>query len=374
MNPQRFISQCLLFGAFALTLLATDVRVDAQTPGLPDSLNANITGGFGALVYALAPQPDGKTLVAGNFTSVYGTPRSNIARLNADGTLDASFDPRPNGTIYTVAVQADGKVLIGGQFTSLQPNGASSTSCQHIARLHADGTVDLAFRPRVNDRINSIALQADGKILVGGPFTTLQPTGATGPLSRYFVARLESDGTQDDSFLPTPNFTVHSLLVQEDGGVLIGGQFETLRSTGSDTLFPRQGIARLTAGGMVDPDFDPNPKGTVFSMAVQADGRILLGGLFSSIQPNRTGLASSRSNLARVNADGTLDIAFRADPESWVQPCRAGQRRDSDRWQLSNKFVHAPHRLDPDELGRDSRHQLPRSQSQPQHPGNCTAS
>ena len=92
-------------------------------PGDLNPLNANIIGDF---ISATAAQPDGKTILVGFFTSVFGVARSNVARLNADGTLDTSFDPKANGAVYSVAVQADGKVLLGGYFTTLQPNGAAS--------------------------------------------------------------------------------------------------------------------------------------------------------------------------------------------------------------------------------------------------------
>src|SRR5947209_13776142 len=101
--------------------------------------------------------------------------RSKIARVNADGSLDTTFDPAANSDVNTVAVQADGKVLLGGGFTTLQPNGAASTTPRSkIARVNADGSVDTTFDPNANNTVNSVAVQADGKVLLGGNFTTLQ--------------------------------------------------------------------------------------------------------------------------------------------------------------------------------------------------------
>lgn len=68
----------------------------------------------GTYVLATAVQPDGKVILAGSFTTVLGQSRNNIARLNADGTLDSGFNPNVNGTIWSVVVQADGKVIVGG--------------------------------------------------------------------------------------------------------------------------------------------------------------------------------------------------------------------------------------------------------------------
>ena len=93
-----------------------------------------------------------------------------------------------------MAVQADGKVLLGGYFTTLQPNGAASaTTRNRIARVNADGTLDTGFDPNANDWVYSVAVQADGRVLLGGCFTTLQPNGAASPTTRNCFARLVND-------------------------------------------------------------------------------------------------------------------------------------------------------------------------------------
>ncbi|MEO7317870.1 MAG: delta-60 repeat domain-containing protein, partial [Chthoniobacteraceae bacterium] len=86
---------------------------------------------------------------------------------------------------------ADGKVLLGGSFTTLQPNGAASpTTRNRIARVNANGTLDTGFDPKANGAVYSVAVQADGKVLLGGQFTTLQPNGAASPTPRNNFARL----------------------------------------------------------------------------------------------------------------------------------------------------------------------------------------
>ena len=97
-----------------------------------------------------------------------GQARNYIARLNADGTLDTGFNPNADGYVYSIALQADGKILIGGCFTTI-----GGVTRNRIARLNADGTLDTGFNPNANGHVYSIALQADGKILVGGDFTTI---------------------------------------------------------------------------------------------------------------------------------------------------------------------------------------------------------
>ncbi len=158
----------------------------------------------------MAVQADGKVLLGGAFTTLQPngaaspTTRNQIARVNTDGTLDSVFDPNANGVVvYSVAVQADGKVLLGGDFTTLQPNGAPSpTTRNRIARVNANGTLDTGFDPNANDVVTSVAVQADGKVLLGGNFTTLQPNGAGSPTTRNFFARLNNDGATQSLTAP----------------------------------------------------------------------------------------------------------------------------------------------------------------------------
>lgn len=117
--------------------------VAAQSPGTPDALNARIQSDIFDSVIATAVQPDGKIIIAGKFSSVLDTPRNNIARLNADGSLDTGFDPNANNWVFCVALQRDGKILLGGEFTTLQPNGTVNASNRNrVARLNPDGSLD----------------------------------------------------------------------------------------------------------------------------------------------------------------------------------------------------------------------------------------
>jgi uncharacterized delta-60 repeat protein len=281
-------------------------------PGAVDSLNANVVGGF---VVGTAVQPDGKTIIAGNFTSVLGVPRSHIARLNADGTLDLGYNPNANNFVYSVTVQPDGKAILCGVFTALQPNGAATATARgRIARLNADGTLDLSFDPNANSIVNSVALQADGKVVLSGEFTALQPNGAVSATTRNRVARVNADGTLDLSFDPNANGTVRSVALQADGKVLLGGAFTMLQPGGAVSATARNRIARVHADGTLDTNFDPNANNIVWGIAVQADGRVLLGGTFTTLQPGGAASASARNGIARVNADGTLDTGF--DPNA----------------------------------------------------------
>ena len=162
--------------AAAFALLASPAQA---APGDVDPLDAAVVGNF---VLATAVQPDGKTIIAGLFTSVLGQPRNRIARLNADGTLDAGFNPNVDGQVNSVAVQADGRILLGGGFSTV-----GGTTRNNIARVDAAGALDAAFNPNANGNVLSVVVQADGRILLGGLFTTV------GGTARNYFVRLLND-------------------------------------------------------------------------------------------------------------------------------------------------------------------------------------
>jgi uncharacterized delta-60 repeat protein len=261
------------------------------------SLDTGFDPGTGAnnIVYALSQQADGKVLIGGDFTGVNDTTRNNIARLNDDGSLDTGFDPGTgaNNTVYALSQQANGKVLIGGGFTSI--NGATHN---YIARLNANGSLDTDFDSSMgaNNTVYALSQQADGKVLIGGDFTNVNST------ARNRIARLNADGSLDTGFDPGngANDTVRALSQQADGKVLIGGGFSSVNDTA------RNNIARLNADGSLDTGFDTGtgPNSTVATVAQQADGKVLIGGFFSEIN------GSGRNRIARLNADGSLDTGF----------------------------------------------------------------
>jgi uncharacterized delta-60 repeat protein len=254
--------------------------------------------------------PDGKVLIGGSFTTMGGVARNYIARVNANGTLDTGFDPRANNTLSNVRAQADGKVLLAGNFTALQPNGAAAPITRnHFARVNANGTLDTAFDPNLNGYVECVTVQTDGRMVLAGDFTTIQPNGAAAPTTRNRIARMNADGTLDTGFDPNANGVVHSATVQSDGKVLLGGEFTTLRPNGASAAITRNHIARVNTDGTLDTGFDPNANDSVFSLALQADGRVLLAGGFTTLQPNGA-VPTTRNRVARVNADGTLDAGF----------------------------------------------------------------
>jgi uncharacterized delta-60 repeat protein len=241
-------------------------------------------------VYCLTVQADGKILVAGRFTRLGGQSRANLGRLNADGSLDTTFDPGASSDVNCLAVQADGKILVGGNFTTL---GGQSRA--NLGRLNADGSLDTTFNPGASGyEVNCLAVQADGKILVGGNFTTL------GGQSRANLGRLNADGTLDSTFNPGADMVVYSLAVQADGKILVGGEFRTLGGQSCTNL------GRLNADGSLDTTFNPGASGYVNCLAVQTDGKILLGGGFTTLG------GQARTSLGRLQPDGSVDATFSA--------------------------------------------------------------
>ena len=127
-----------------------------------------------------------------------------MARLNPITGLADSLNPLPSGggftTIYAIAVQSDGKIITGGDFTALSPNGGSPVTRNHIARLERDGRLDQTLNLTILGgsfpNVTAIAAQPDGKILIGGNFTSVLD------LTRNSIARLNTDGTLDTGFQP----------------------------------------------------------------------------------------------------------------------------------------------------------------------------
>ena len=184
--------------ACSIAILCSSVVARAQ------SVDPTYDPGANQTVNVLAVQPDGKMIVGGNFTGLGGvtgtTTRNRIGRLNVDGTVDPSFNPGTNGPVLAVAVQADGKILAGGNFSAAGGGTGLLAVRQHIARFNADGTLDTGFNPGTGGtgtlNVWSLAVQSDGKILVGGEFTTLSGS------PRSAIGRLNADGSIDTTFNP----------------------------------------------------------------------------------------------------------------------------------------------------------------------------
>ena len=294
-------------------------------------------------VATIVTQSNGKFLIGGQFDTYGGVNRYNIARVNADGSLDTTFDPG-NGTgsgesLEDIVVQPDGKILIGGWFRYYD-----SVWRGRVARINADGSLDTTFAHAsgewgADSDVYALALQSDGKILIGGYFTEYDS------VSRSGIARLNADGTLDTTFSPITGVDAYSgvldIIIQSDGKILIGGKFSTYDGVS------RNGIARLNADGTLDTTFDPGSGASdVYSMQLQSDGKILIGGDFGTVN------GVSRDKIARLNSDGSLDTTF--DPgtgaDDW-NPVRAVSLQTDGKILIGGNF---------DEYNGTSRHKIAR--------------
>lgn len=198
--------------------------------------------------------------------------------------------PAFNNPVYCIATQADGKIIVGGNFDTV--NGVTRN---HIARFSANfGTMD-AFDPNTNGSVRVVAVQMDGKILISGDFTTV------GGVTRNRMARLNADGTLDGSFDPTLNFWPCVIAIQDDGKILIGGFFTTVGGVSQPYL------ARLTSSGALDTSYTPVLDQGVTTASLQTNGDLVVCGSFTSVN------STTRTRMARLDSSGTLDATFNPD-------------------------------------------------------------
>ena len=264
------------------------------------SLDGGFTSGsgFNSTVYSIrVDDVSGKLVVVGDFSMYGSTSRSGVARLNANGQLDGTFNPGSgfdDGT-STCAIQADGKVVVGGNFGSF--NGIA---CQKIARLNSNGSFDVSYgSASLWSAPYTMCLQGNGRVVVGGYLRTCSGFGV-----RY-MARLLSDGSIDPSFASAPGFsgTVFDLAFQADGKIIACGEFLSYNGFGEALL--QEGICRIATDGTLDTSFNTHQLFDEYRksvLALQPDGKVLVGGQFYN----------PTSYLARLSADGSLDQSFNA--------------------------------------------------------------
>ncbi len=262
----------------------------------------NRTAEPNAFYSLITQQQDGKYLVVGAFNSFNGVARKSIVRLNSDGSVDESFDAGQgipgNADVYSVIALNNGSILIAGDFTSYNGVGVKS-----IARLTSSGSLDGTFSSQCDGAIYAMVVQNDGKIIIGGSFTQYNT------VSRNSVARLDSEGILDltfDAGTGADGGEVDGLAIQQDGKVLAGGSFSSFNGVSKGN------IVRLTTTGAVDNTF--NPQGVPFTngeilygISQQADGDILVSGNNIQYQVNGTAV---RKGIFRLNTDGSLDNSF----------------------------------------------------------------
>ncbi|HMM12856.1 MAG TPA: T9SS type A sorting domain-containing protein [Bacteroidales bacterium] len=270
--------------------------------GQPGTLDATFNPGSGAnneYVRRIIVQPDGKILASGAFTQFNGQNKPYLVRLNADGSIDESFNIGTgfNNPIGDIALQSDGKIVVGGSFSSF--NGSAAN---YIVRLNPDGSRDDSFSSGIgpNGSIGCIALAPDGRIYISGNFSMFDN------VQRLRIACLSSSGSLLTSFDPLGGLDglIYGMKVQPDGKIVAGGTFTSYNN------LPAGRIVRILPSGLPDPGFDPGTavpslyQYLINSISLQEDGKIIAAGVFNSFN-NQT-----VKNIVRLMPNGQLDANF----------------------------------------------------------------
>ncbi len=255
------------------------------------------SSGFNGVVHDLEIQPDSNLLVAGIFSDYDGHYRKGICRLLPSGLIDQSFDTGPIGFVGAprcIALQDDGKIIAGGNFSAY-----GTINRRNILRLNSDGSLDTSFHSGIdgfNNIVHTVEIQPDGKVLVGGEFTNYNGTPING------IARLNLDGSLDSSFdVGTGtglNSIVYDIKIQSDGKILLGGSIPGVDG------YDSPGLVRLNVDGSVDSTFVTNASSLVTSVNVLADEKIMIGGWFLDVNSHL------RGKVARLHSNGSVDSTF----------------------------------------------------------------
>lgn len=238
---------------------------------------------------ALAVLPDQSLLVGGEFISIDLQPRPGLAQLLPDGTLDPDFLPSTTGLdwVHTCIPELDGRIVVARKIFD------SVNELNEVARLLADGTRDMSFRCVVDQHVLAIALQPDGRFLIGGTFT--QVNG----VAQAYLARLRADGEIDPTFAPQLTRPVESIALQADGRVVINSTLVTPSGTAT-------GIHWLNPNGSAYPlslALSPPIKG----LALQSDGKLLaVSSDFNATQPGLIRIENDPATASMLLAAGRV--------------------------------------------------------------------
>jgi uncharacterized delta-60 repeat protein len=273
------------------------VDLDFEAPSVND-----------AQLSAVAVQPDGRVVLAGNVNLGF---IARVWRLTTNGSVDESFAvnqflPSPGSWVTALALQPDGKILVAGSFDQVQ--GARRLG---VARLNADGTLDEGFQydpgsagiSQLKSGVAVVVFTPDGHAILGGSFTNANQSGGG-------VLRLLENGNLDPTFVPDHDYSkVLSLLPARDGRLMLGG---FLKGPNSIVRLDEKGGQDATYNADVVGDFGSTLYG-VFAMVQQVDGKIIFGG-------NAVIAERQRMRVARLNPDGSLDRSFLAPQLGYLEP------------------------------------------------------
>lgn len=259
------------------------------------SFDTRIPVGFNNTVYTQSLLTNGSIILGGAFTTYQGSIANRIIRLNSDGSIDTSFNIGTgfSSNVRALALQSDAKIIVGGQFNTYQGIGVN-----YIIRLNSDGGIDTSFSIGTGffSIVHTLDVQSDGKIVVGGAFTNYQGVGAN------YIVRLNSDGSRDTSFNLGTGFnnTINVISIRNDGKIIVSGFFISYQDNASNR------IMRLNTDGSIDTNFNIGSglDGAVRVLSAQSDGKIIVGGEFRIYQ------GTSANRIVRLNNNGNRDNSF----------------------------------------------------------------
>lgn len=284
------------------------IRLNANGT-IDETFKNNIGKGASNTINSVSVTPDNKIIIAGDFTSFNDRNVGRIVRLNEDGTFDLSFFNQIGSgadlSIIKTAIQfknsTDYQIIAVGEFLTF--NGKL---VNRIVRLNKNGSVDESFRNQTdggaNFPIRCVTVQSNNKILIGGQFTLFN----SNPNFRRFL-RLNTNGSTDVGFAnnKSPNSDVFDIAVNEDASgnvknIYLAGNFGDYTGTSGTTPY----IARVNDNGTIDESFKPNPNGFVRNIWLTSNDKICFGGLFTSID------GQDANYTALVDENGVLDSNF----------------------------------------------------------------
>ncbi len=250
-------------------------------------------------IRGVAVQSDGKVLAGGYFTSISGEHHDNLVRFNTDGSIDHTFGVTvgTNRTVRVILIQPDGKIMIAGLFGVID-----STARGRVARLNADGTIDPTFDPGTgpDNQVWAMTQDSAGNTYIVGDFLSVNGTPRAG------LAKLTPTGSLDTTFDPGTGFDGSARAIAApngNAGPVIGGFFTAYNGMTVNR------IVRVDATTAARDTAFTTATGTAFNGNVRAlnltpDGQYLVGGAFGSFN------GASQPRLLRLNGDGTLDPGF----------------------------------------------------------------
>jgi len=291
---------------FCVSILLCSYQGIAQNPATPDTSfvkDASLVPSAGAngSVRDIKIQLNGNVVVVGDFTVYNGTFANRVVRLNEDGSIDNTFNVGlgADNLIRSVAIQPNGKILLAGDFTFF-----AGLSKNKVVRLNVDGSVDHSFNigSGFDYSVSKVALQNSGKILLAGGFYTYNGTAVKSML------RLNEDGSIDNTFNignGTNGNIIHTFEFQDDGKILVGGDFQDFNNSN------RRGIVRLNEDGSVDNTFYfpliADPFAGVKPFGVKA---IAIDNEQIYLAPSQNADRSAYPGLLRCSNTGGLDGMF----------------------------------------------------------------